>query len=429
MKLLYHISFRVTLFTLLCAANIQAQPVKTPNILSYPQFMERVKNNNIAYMVEKYNVKIADANIVAAKVFSDPLLSIGATDNQEHKMKMGYSLDAGLEYTLELGGKRKARIQLAQSEAELTDALLEDYFYHLRADATLAYLEALKQKQLVKTEQESYYCLQRLAVADSIRFKLGSIMEVDARQSKLEAAAMSNEVVQVENDWKNSLAQLSFMQGDKNFSVPDSLAETLSYSERHFDLPSLIATAQNNRSDLQAALRSKEVSQRNLQLAKANRAIDLGINLGIEYNSEVRNELAPAPSFKAVSAGISIPLKFSNTNKGEINAANFAIQQNEAAYTEIELRIQLEVNQAYRNYTTACKQLERFNTGLLPEAKNIFDHKYYSYQRGNTSLLEVLNAQQTYNDIQRNYYETLYNCIAALVELERACGIWDIGIN
>ena len=58
----------------------------------------------------------------------------------------------------------------------------------------------------------------------------------------------------------------------------------------------------------------------------------------------------------------------------------------------------------------------------------ILEKKIYSYKRGETSILEVLNAQRTYNDIQANFNETLYNCAVALVELERACGIWDIEI-
>jgi cobalt-zinc-cadmium efflux system outer membrane protein len=41
----------------------------------------------------------------------------------------------------------------------------------------------------------------------------------------------------------------------------------------------------------------------------------------------------------------------------------------------------------------------------------------------------VLNAQRTFNEVQVNYSETLYSCAAALVELERACGIWDVEIE
>ena len=52
--------------------------------------------------------------------------------------------------------------------------------------------------------------------------------------------------------------------------------------------------------------------------------------------------------------------------------------------------------------------------------------KIYSYDRGETSLLEVLNAQRTFNEIQSSYIEILVDNYMALVELERATGIWDM---
>jgi cobalt-zinc-cadmium efflux system outer membrane protein len=106
-----------------------------------------------------------------------------------------------------------------------------------------------------------------------------------------------------------------------------------------------------------------------------------------------------------------------------------AAQQNEMQYQAIELQIASEVAQAHNKYQIACRQVEQFNTGLLNEAEAIFKKKVYSYERGETSILELLNAQRTYNDVQINYNETLYKCAVALVELEQACGIWDVEIK
>lgn len=398
-------------------------------VLTFNEYLNNVKNSNISYLAEKYNVDIADANVKAAKVFPDPELSVSYANNQNWNLQMGYGVDAELSYTLELGGKRKARIRLAQSEKEMTGALLEDYFRNLRADATIAYLTALKQKKLYEIQKSSYKQMLGLAHADSIRFRLGSIMEVDARQSKLEAATMLNDVYTSEGDLQDILVQLQLFQGKKNMKLPDSIAGELFYSKCEFNLHELIAMAQNNRADLQAALKSKEVSQNNLRLAKANLAIDLGLSIGGSYSSEVLNEIAPAPAFKGVTAGISIPLKFSNTNKGELRVAQLAATQNEMQYQATELQISSEVAQAYNKYKIVCRQAEQFSTGLLNEAETIFKKKVYSYERGETSILELLNAQRTYNDIQINYNETLYNCASTLVELERACGIWNIEIK
>ena len=84
--------------------------------------------------------------------------------------------------------------------------------------------------------------------------------------------------------------------------------------------------------------------------------------------------------------------------------------------------------QSFMNYKTAQKQAVQFKNGLLTEAQKVLEGKTYSYKRGQTTLLDVLSAQRTYNDVQQSYYQTLYNYAAALVEVERAAGIWDIDL-
>ncbi|MDR1880024.1 MAG: TolC family protein [Tannerellaceae bacterium] len=391
--------------------------------LTYNDYLNRVRYTNVSYLAERYNVDIAEANATAARAFPDPELSLSYANNQDWNLHMGYAIDAELSYTLELGGKRKARIRLAEREKEMTVALLEDYFRHLQADATLAYLTALKQKKLYGIQQSSYRQMAGLARADSVRLHAGAITEVDARQSKLEAATMLNDLYASEGDLREALVQLLLFQGDRDMELPDSIAGELVYIKRDFHLPDLIMTAQNNRADLQAALKSQEVSLANLRLAKANRAIDLGLRIGGGYSSEVLNEIAPAPPFRGVTAGISIPLKFSNANKGAMRAAQFAAGQEEMRYQAIELQISAEVVEAYHKYIIAARQVEQFDGGMLDEAEAIFRKKAYSYERGETGILELLNAQRTFNDVQTSYCETLYRCAAALVELERACGI------
>lgn len=416
----------VVLLLVSALSNAQTDTTFTPIKIRYPDFLSLVNKNNLAYAAEKFNVNIAEANIEASKVFPDPELAIGASNTGQRRMQMGYSFSSELNWTLELGGKRKARINLAKSTSELTKALLEDYFRNLRADATLNYLASLKQKQIYKVQLNSYTILKNIAVADSIRFKLGSITEIDARQSKLEAGSALNNVFQSEADWKTALLQLGLIVGNQKTDSLYLPSGDLAQFDRLFDLNALITSAQNNRADLVAALKNKKISQDLLKLAKANRVLDLGVSLGVESAAVVTNVVAPTPSSNAVSAGISIPLKFSNRNKGELKAAEYSLQQADVLYQQTELQIQVEVRKAWFSYLTIQKQLRQFNTGLLADAQRLLDGKVYSYKRGETSLLEVLNAQRTYNETQLNYYETLYNYAAALVELEKTAGIWDI---
>lgn len=394
--------------------------------LSYQNYMQKVQSSNIAYAAEKYNIAIADAETQSAYVFEDPEVNLEYFDNGEAKNQMGYGFAAGLGWTLELGGKRKARINLAKSEAELTKILLRDYFRNLQADATLDYLQALHHQKMLQLKQESYQMIRKLAESDSIRFRLGEISQVDADQSLLEARSMLNEVFQAEAEANAATDGLFLWMGNENWEDEMAVSGEFHSFTRQFLLEDLVRKAQENRTDLMAALQSKEISQKNIALAKANRAIDLGLSVGIEHNAEVRNLDAGSPKFTQINGGITIPLKFSNRRNNELNIAQIEKQQVEKAYDQLALEIKTQVQQAYRLYQGLAKQVQQFDANLLQEAQRILEAKTYSYQRGNTSLLEVLDTQRTYNELQENYLETMLNYAEALVELERAVGIWDI---
>jgi cobalt-zinc-cadmium efflux system outer membrane protein len=398
----------------------------TAQQLDYSKFINTVAKNNLAYAAEKFNLNIAEANIISARVFPDPEFNMGIFDNSERTKQLGRGYNAGIAWTLELGSKRKARINLAKDEAEVTRLLLEDYFRNLRADATRAFLTAKQQAFLVKINQNSYQQLRQLVTSDSIRYKLGSIPEIDFRQSKLEAANMHNTLLATEASWKSALADLSIFMAENATATTAAPRDLFDHLDRTYHLDELVKVAQNDRSDLKVALQNKQLSKRLLQLAQANRVVDLGLSFGLTYNGEARNETAPTPQFTAVNAGISIPLKFSNLKTSDLKAAKFKIDQDEISYQEILLRIQIEVTQAFYTYQAAQKQVQLFDSAMLSEAKAILAGKVYSYKRGETSLLEVLNAQRTYNETQLSYYEARYNYAIALVELQRTAGIWDI---
>ena len=405
-------------------------------ILTYEEYIKNVREKNIEYIIEKYNVSIAEANEQAAKVMPDPDFSFNYENCQDWNLQMGQVYAAELGYTLELGGKRRARIAVAKNEQQITEALVEDFFRNLRADATLCYLEACKQKQLVALSFSTYQSMKELARGDSLRCSFGEIAEVDALQSCLESTTLMAEYYQTETDYKNMLAYLVIFEGGT--AGIDSIADVKTgrdngvdmgrapYLRKQYNLNDLIALAQDNRADLKAAIRNRELSAANLKLAKANRIIDLGLNIGFAHNTIALNEEAPSPKHNTISAGITIPLKFSSANKGELRAAQYSEQQAEEVYNMVLLQIKKEVEQCYNSYTSACRMAELLESSALDHATTILEKKKYSYTHGETSLLEVLDAQRTANEVFHNYYETIYNADAALVELCRAVGIWDI---
>jgi len=389
-------------------------------------FLALVGAHNLEYAARQFELSSAEARTELAAVFPDPQLASNWFDNGQRRMEMGYGFSGGLTWTVELGGKRKARIDLAKSEAELTKYLLQDYFRTLRADATLNFIAAIENKYMFLVIYNSYVAMNNLAVSDSMRHKLGKGSDVDHAQSMLEVNSVLNEIYSHEAKWKSSLINVALLTGElnqKELLLPEG---DFSRFDREFNLQELIVTAQNSRADALAALQSKNVSQKALRLAKANRVGDIEMHTSFLAASHTKNIIAPTPSFFQMSAGFALPLKFSSRQSGDLKLAYYSGKQAELMYRQAELNIEAEVTTAYTNYIIARKQVNQFKNGMLKEAKQILESKTASYKEGKSSLLEVLDAERTYNLLQLSYYETLYKYAASLVELEKAAGIWDI---
>lgn len=412
MNMRSNIIFFLLVAEAMCISAFAQLSVKTPHRdIFFEEYLNRVGKNNLNYLAEKLNVSIADAEIIAQKVFPDPELGFEAGNE---------TFSLGLSYSLELGNKRGARIQLARSQAELEKLTLEKGFQELRAEAANLFLEAILQRELLKVQQSSYEYMLKLSQSDSLRYVAGEITENDARQSKLEAVTLLNTVYGQEAAYQSALVMLNRHMGvaADTLHIPFGNWDELS---REFDLPELVKVGLVNRIDLLAAQKSTEVTAREYKLTKAERRPDIG--LSVSYERDWNGFLPPA---RSATAGVSVPLTFSNINKGAIKAAKFRITQSEIIEKDMELQIQAEITQAWFGYEAEKKKVAQFKSGMLEDSQKVLDGMVYKYKRGETNILDVLVAQRTYNEVQQEYLETMKGYVTSLVELEKSCGIWDI---
>ncbi len=388
---------------------------------THEQYMQTVVEKNVSYLAEKYNVDIATANLQAAKVFNDPELSVEYGNNQDWYMQMGQSLDLGLSYDLDLGGVRRARIRTAKTEKEMAEVSIAAYLSNLRLEAAQAWSEAWTLQQSCKVLEESVEDMMQIAKSDSIRLSVGDIGRTDAMQSKLEAQTLEGELIALKAEYANALMALSFMCGgapvtalaDEN--LPQRL---LPYTEEE-----VCRLAETNRADLKEAELSHTLSENNLKLVKASRRMEMNLSLGYSYNTEVRNEIAPAPKFNGLSVGVAIPLKFSNLNRGERRAAESQVYQSQKYYEAALMQVHMEAAQAYNAARAATEVLRKYNDNMLKDAREIVESRKVGYQKGETSLIELLAAQQTYRDVMQAYIEACSNEYLCQAQLTFAMGI------
>lgn len=406
--------------TIISAMVLVLSPLCTSaQIRTLNEYMQAVAEKNVSYLAEKYNIDIAVSNIQAARIFNDPELSLDYGNNQDWYLEMGQSVEVGLSYDLDIAGVRRSGIKVAKSEKDVTEASVAAFLSGLRLEAASAWADAWRLRESVGILRETMEDMQRIAKNDSLRFVLGDISKADALQSKLEANSLEGEYLMMESEYRNALLSLSDYCGGDIVTDMDADLPKRSFSK---DREELFTMAEYNRADLKVAELTRTLSENNLALVKASRSFDMGISLGYSYNTEVRNEIAPAPKYNGLTVGVSIPLKFSSMNRGEVNAARAGIQQAERAYEAALMQVRTEVSQALNSLDAARTVLARYDSSMLGDAREIMESRRMGYLKGDSSILELITAQQTYRDVMQGYIDASADLFLRQIELEYAIG-------
>ena len=386
----------------------------TAQEISYGEYMQRVMDGNIALTAKRLDIEIADARLVGSKTHNDPTLAVTYSNNEDWSKKLGQGIEVELSRTFTFG-VRKNRILMADSERKLTVALLEEYMRNFRADATLAYLEHLRAFLLLEENIGILADLEEIASNDSIRFLRGEIAESSWLESRMAMGIARNAMLEAEAECNNTAIKLGYFMGNLDRAENLRGSGTLELEEEAAPLEHYIENALTHRADIIVALGRADVAEAVKKFNKAQRRPELNVVLGATYN-------IARPDFATLKAGIAVPLKFSNLNKGARIADEILTRQANIEVEEARLLVQADVMQAYNNFLYAVKQTGTFSGKMLQDMRRIVESKKRAYELGEIPFMDYLIVERDESEMRRQYIDALHGKAAAWVELQRATG-------
>jgi len=406
--------------------------------LSFKTYLAEVAASNLDYAAARYDVSIAEAQLVAARVFPNPTLNGGTAgrDVTHHgEQREPANDDAGVTQTIELGGKRRKRVAVARANLAQAAATLEDFFRTLRGNAATAFVDALTKRRVAEEKLRSATALDQLVAANRKRLEVGDIGEIDLTQSRVDALQLHADHLSSESDAQVAAIALEQLLGRlapaanapaAGAPLPVVPVGNLEGPARSFDEAALIAAALERRADVVAARRALDSAVAGVAVARAMAVPDLSVAFSYQENQRSHNDLAPAPEYASLGLSVSFPVPLWNQFRGELEAARATAAQSERALRGAELRATVDVRQALARYRLADRRAAQFQGGALDDAAAVYQAKLFSYQHGAATLLDVLNAQKAQNDVRLAYVAALDERAKALVGVEQAAGIWDV---
>ncbi|MBR3907414.1 MAG: TolC family protein [Bacteroidaceae bacterium] len=387
----------------------------TAQEISYGEYMQKVTEGNVALTARKLDIEIAEARTKASKVFNDPTIGVTYSNNEDWSKGLGQGIEVELSRTFTFG-VRKSRMNMADSERRLAVALFEEYMRNFRADATLAYLEHIKANMLLALSKEVLDDLEEIAGNDSLRFALGDIAESAWLESRMAMGIARNATLEAEAALGNTAIKMGYYMGNLNGAEQLRGNGTLEISEQAAPLEKYIDNALEHRADIVVALSRADVAQAMQKFNKAQRRPELGAVIGATYN-------IADPNFTTIKAGVAVPLKFSNLNKGARIADEILTRQANIDVEEARMVVKADVMQAYNNFCYAVKQTETFSEKMLGDMRTVVEGKKKAYEIGEIPFIDYLIVERDENEMCRQYIEALFGKAAAWVELQRSVGI------
>jgi cobalt-zinc-cadmium efflux system outer membrane protein len=327
---------------------------------------------------------------------------------------------------LELGGRRAARVRVAEHEVELREASLADRERMLAAEVRAKFGEALASilklgvtEDLLNNSQRGY----RLVVARVLEGRTAPLeqnqvlVEVNRLRSMREVERGRTEVALLElrNLTGAEASEPLKLRGDFDGLI-DPLPSTADATARALD----------SRPDLLAARATEALAESRIAEARAAGRADAEVRAGYQRmrtgyslnGIDDAGRLAPIDdTFHSVTFGVTLTLPVRDKNVGAIEAASAELEAAKRRREFLELTIRREVAAAYAAYEASARASEIYRVGVRGQAGQNLTVIRKTYELGAKTLLDYIGEQRRFIELENDYVNSILEAYLARVRV------------
>jgi cobalt-zinc-cadmium efflux system outer membrane protein len=425
---------------LLGCLSITAQTIQPAAEPSYTKYVDNVSGITVDELVAhalEHNTELigmrkeesaGEALIRQAHLRPNPSLTVSGT--REIGGMGDNSLDLEGNLPLELGGRRSARIHLAEHEHMIHGQATAEMERRIAGDVRTKFGEALAAALKLKFTEEI------LTVATE-NFELVAAQVSEGRRPPLEQNMEAVELNRIRAMRETSEGTVEMRMLELRNLVGMSPEEPLKIKGDFESLlgtvpPETIASVQalQRRPDLGGARAFEMLAEARIAQARAEGRFDADVMLGYQRMKtgfpllgieESTGALLPIESkLNFFTFGVKLSLPVRNRNQGAIAAAKLDAEAARSRREFGELTVKREVASAYARYNRALRAKEIYRIGVREQAAANLAVVRQTYDLGSKTLLDYIAEQRRYIDTESGYIDAQLEAYLSRVEILRA---------
>jgi cobalt-zinc-cadmium efflux system outer membrane protein len=310
-----------------------------------------------------------------------------------------------LSQTLELGGKREARVAAGRAEVTAAEARYVIARANLNAEVRRLFADALAARDQVALARAARDRAQDLARVSQTLVDSGREPPLRALRAKAAASEADAELSRATAEDNAARAGLAAALGDT--VLPSEVAGTF---EVLTITPALIDASQTI--DVQLAEAETEAARKVVARERAAAATDVTVELGAKQFAGSNDT--------AVVFGVTAPIPIRNRNQGNIAAASADVSSANARRIQAVADSVKRMREADGLLTAARARATTLETSAVPAAAQALELARSGFEAGRFSLLDVLDAEAAYASAQSALIDAQRDRANASAALSRA---------
>lgn len=385
-----------------------AEPVAARAPLTLAAALDLALQHNPALRAAAHDVAIAAGQRVQAAALPNPEMSFLA----EGLQKEGRTTTVMVNQLIELGGKRGARVAVAERDDAFAAAELAAARSKVRAEVLAAFFDVLAAQERMKLAAASSELAQRATGAASRRVAAGRISPVEETRARIAEANSKIELNQSGSELELARRQLAATWGGgvPAFGAVETAPAAVPVRPSDPELAAMLAQAPQ----LVLARIAVDRQQARTDLERRRQVPDLTLSLGTKRDEQFGQ--------RQTVVGVSLPLPLFDRNQGNMASALRRTDKARDELAQIENRLALDVAQASLRLDASEAQLNIIRSDILPAAQSAYDAAVKGFELGKFSFLDVLDAQRTLFQARTQYVRSLAELHRAGADIERLLG-------
>jgi cobalt-zinc-cadmium efflux system outer membrane protein len=392
--------------------------------LNWDQVRARFIASNPALKADADNVDEMKAEEITAYLRPNPQFNFAVDGNQVAPKNgvwtpfKGTTEQPNVSYLHERDHKRELRLESAQEGTRITQSQHEDLQRNMVFALRTAFVGTLQAKYILDLAKADLDYYDKIIDISRAMFKAGAIGQIDLDRIELLRVQYESEIENAIVNLRTAKIQLLQLLNDRTPVDQFDVTGPFDFTDNLPPLDTYHDAALAARPDLQAALQTIQQSDTNHKLAISNGSTDPTYAVWFTNNSSTNNPNGP----ETIGASVNIPLRIFDRNQGEKKRTAIDIDRAQQASEATRAQVFSDVDTAYELVRSNIALLKPYKEKYNDQALRVRDTVTFAYEHGGASLMDFLNAQSDYRQVQLAYAELLGSYLTAEGQLTLAVG-------